>query len=74
MSDEDLRNLRKIACLLDTGNDIYSECTSNKSKTRFVLFIDKAASAKGESSAKGARNERFSMSKICQRQTKHFDS
>ena len=35
----------------------------------FVLFTDKAASLKRESSAKGARNERFSVSKVCQRQT-----
>ena len=35
----------------------------------FVLFTDKAESAKRESSAEGARNERFSASKVCRRQT-----
>ena len=38
----------------------------------FVLFTDKAASAKCESSAEGARNERFSASKVCRRQTDVF--
>ena len=33
----------------------------------FVLFTDKAASAKHELSAKGSRNERFSATKICRR-------
>ena len=36
--------------------------------------MEKAASAKRESSAEGARNERFSASKVCRRQTDHFGS
>ena len=31
----------------------------------FVLFTDKAASAKRESSAAGTRNKRFRASKVC---------
>ena len=35
----------------------------------FVLFTHKAASAKRESSAEGVRNEHFSASNVCRRQT-----
>ena len=38
----------------------------------FVLFTDKAASAKREPSAEGVRNERSSTSKVCRRQSLWF--
>ena len=45
-------------------NERFSMSKVCRRQLAFVLFMDKAASAKQEPSAEGVRNERFRMSKV----------